>query len=277
MPKPLEPLVLEPPLVSVITPVRRGHPDWLAEAYASLRDQVLPSGWAWEWLVQADGVDEDLPLPDQATEDPRVKAAYGIQGGPAIARNLALARSGGSLIAVLDADDLLTPGALARSIEILTQRPEYGWTTSRALDLMPDGGLVNPTDFALTEPEEGFLPRGFLFDRWDGSYELAVHPATLCIRRQWLMAVGGWMAMPHAEDAGLLLAVEALTPGYYFRTPGLHYRKHEGQITRTLTADTRPERLEILAERVRAIHNLLVAPVPKWKPGDRVGGSSGLY
>ncbi|MBB5918951.1 glycosyltransferase involved in cell wall biosynthesis [Nocardia transvalensis] len=268
----------DPMRISVITPVYRARADWLAEAYQSVRDQVLPEGWTLEWLVQADGDDEPVPLPEEALADPHVLVAKGIQGGPAIARNLALARSTGGLVAVLDADDMLTAGALARSIDVLTRRPEYGWTTSKALDLMPSGELIEPpTDRRVAPVTEGLLPRGFIFERWrNRSYHLAVHPATLCIRREWLMAVGGWMAMPAAEDAGLLLAVEAMVPGYYIGTPGLHYRLHEGQITRTLTAETRPERLEILAERVRAIQTLLVKPIHRWQPGDREGGSSGL-
>lgn len=258
-------------LISVITPCYRTRGDFLAAAYESLLAQQLPTGWGWEWLVQADGEDEPLPLPDAALADPRVKPGSGPSGGPAVARNLALARSAGELIAVLDADDILTPGALARSIDALIDRPACGWAVSRALDLLPDGSLIR----AEIEPTSltPFIPRGWIFDYWiDNGYDLPVHPATLCIRREWLMAMGGWMAMPHAEDAGLLLAVQAAVPGLYIRQVGLHYRKHDDQITRSLKRETRPERLNIIAERVRAIGELLVRPVPKWQPGDRPGG-----
>ncbi|MFE3057191.1 glycosyltransferase family 2 protein [Nocardia sp. NPDC059239] len=258
-------------LISVITPCYQSREDFLAAAYKSLVSQELPAGWDWEWLVQADGENEPLPLPDVALADPRVKPARGLSGGPAVARNLALARSVGELIAVLDADDTLTPGALARNIDALTDRPACGWAVSRALDLLPDGSLVRPAG----EPTNvsPFIPRGWIFEYWsEHDYDLPVHPATLCIRREWLMAMGGWMAMPHAEDAGLLLAVQAVVPGLYIREVGLHYRKHEDQITKSLTRETRPERLGIIAERVHAIGKLLVRPVPKWEPGDRVGG-----
>ncbi|MFE5283868.1 glycosyltransferase family 2 protein [Nocardia sp. NPDC056611] len=258
-------------LISVITPCYQSRADFLAAAYESLLAQQLPVGWDWEWLVQADGEDEPLPLPDAAIADPRVKPATGPFGGPAVARNLALARSRGELIAVLDADDILTPGALARSINALMDRPACGWAVSRALDLQQDGSLVP----AQTEPMNltPFIPRGWVFDYWlANNYDLPVHPATLCIRREWVMAMGGWMAMPHAEDAGLLLATQAAVPGLYIREVGLHYRKHDDQITRSLTRETRPERLDIIAERVRAIGDLLIRPIPKWQPGDRPGG-----
>lgn len=261
-------------LISVITPVYRGQADWLDQAYQSLRDQDLPAEWEWEWLVQADGENEQLPLPAEALADIRVKTASGPKGGPAIARNLALARSTGSLIAVLDADDVLTPGALARSIEILTRYPDIGWTACRALDLMPDGTLVSH----LSEPGQGLLSRGQIFSRWyDAYYELPVHPATICIRREWLLAVGGWMAMPAAEDAGMLLAVQAMVPGWYIPEVGLHYRKHPDQITNSLTKETRRERLEILAERVWAIQALMEPPISRLSEAERRGGSSGFY
>ncbi|MFI2478155.1 glycosyltransferase family 2 protein [Nocardia xishanensis] len=264
-----------PMLISVITPCYQAREDFLAAAFESLLAQELPTGWEWEWLVQADGEKESLPLSDSAHADVRVKSAAGPSGGPAVARNLALARSKGELITVLDADDVLTPGALARSIDTLTQRSECGWTVSPALDLMPDGKLVNHLS---GPPPGGFLPRGYVFQYWtQNDYDLPVHPATLCIRREWAMAMGGWMAMPHAEDAGLLLAVQALVPGFYIREVGLHYRKHQDQITHSLTRETRPERLDIIAERVHAIEKLIMPPVRRWQSGDPEGGASGLY
>jgi hypothetical protein len=43
---------------------------------------------------------------------------------------------------VLDADDQLTPGALARDIEVLSKYADIGRTTSRVVDLLPDGSTV---------------------------------------------------------------------------------------------------------------------------------------
>ena len=42
-------------VVSVITPVYEPVEEQLAAAYLSLRDQELPAGWRWEWVVQEDG------------------------------------------------------------------------------------------------------------------------------------------------------------------------------------------------------------------------------
>ncbi|MGW4242406.1 glycosyltransferase [Nocardia sp. NPDC004722] len=239
-------------LISVVTPCYRTPAHFLDDAYRSLRDQVLPAGWAWEWLVQADG-DEPLPLPPRALADPRVRPASGPRGGPGTTRNLALERSCGALIRNLDSDDVLTPHALADSIGVLTADPEIGWTTSRALDWMPDGSL---REFA-TDPPPGRIHRGAVHAWWlDHGYRLNVHPATICVRRELLIAVGGWMALPSSEDTGMLLAVSTLRDGWFLPRVGLHYRKHPGQLTEGAQyAVDRTARAELLAERVRALES----------------------
>lgn len=240
-------------LISVITPCYRTPAEFLDDAYRSLRGQVLPAGWAWEWLVQADG-DEPPSLPPQALADPRVRPATGPRGGPGTTRNVALERSSGELIRNLDSDDVLTSHALADSIEVLTADPAIGWTTCRALDWMPDGSL---RQFA-TDPPAGLLRKGAIHSWWlDHGYRLNVHPATICIRRELLLAVGGWMALPSSEDTGMLLAVSTFRDGCFLSEVGLHYRKHPGQLTEGAQyAADRTARAELLSDRVRAIEAL---------------------
>ncbi|WP_330233961.1 glycosyltransferase [Nocardia sp. NBC_00508] len=262
-------------LISVITPAYRPQPAFLAEAYQSLYEQVLPAGWEWEWLIQADG-NEELPLPPAARDDPRVQPASGPRSGPGTTRNLALERSTGTLIQNLDADDILLPNALANSINVLTEHPRIGWTTCRALDLLPDGSLISVD----TDPPEGELPRGSVFESWWArNYALRVHPATICIRRELLIAVGGWMALPIAEDIGMLLAVSTYAPGWFIGDVGLHYRKHPDQTTPSNTPkDVLDTRWRFLVERVEAIQTLLSQPGIRWpSEAEMRGGSSGLY
>ncbi|MEU5725046.1 hypothetical protein ABZ783_24945 [Micromonospora sp. NPDC047738] len=58
-----------------------------------------------------------------------------------------------------------------------------------------------------------------------------MHPATLCLRRDLVFALGGWMALPASEDTGLLLAANAVSEGYFTREDGLLDRKWPGQVT----------------------------------------------
>ena len=57
---------------------------------------------------------------------------------------------------VLDADDQLTPGQLAREVAVFRRHPEVGWLTAAALDLLPDGRCVAPQE----DGPEGAIPIG---------------------------------------------------------------------------------------------------------------------
>ncbi|MFI9808262.1 glycosyltransferase family 2 protein [Streptomyces sp. NPDC052301] len=212
--------------VTVVTAVHGPSARFLPDAYASLCEQRLPDGWQWDWLIQEDGgTDEVRPhVPDDA----RVSFRQGRPGGPGVARTIALARAEGTYVKVLDADDRLTPGALFRDLAVLEADPTLGWTTSRVLDLLPDGSTAGfPGD-----PEQGPIERGTVLDAWRrNDHRAPVHPATLCVRRDLLTALGGWMALPASEDTGLLLALDAVSRGWFSAEVGLLYRKWEGQVT----------------------------------------------
>jgi glycosyltransferase involved in cell wall biosynthesis len=84
----------------------------------------------------------------------------------------------------------------------------------------------------------------------------AVHPATLCMRRSLVFALGGWMALPAGEDTGLLLAADAVTTGYFIGEPGLYYRKWPGQVTADLAHSDPGEwraRNRVIEERARIL------------------------
>ncbi|MFE9204685.1 glycosyltransferase family 2 protein [Micromonospora sp. NPDC007230] len=241
--------------VSVITPVYAPMASFLQDAYKSLLAQDLPPGWDWEWLVQEDGQDGEIELclPD----DSRIKFGSGRRGGPGVARTVALGRANGEFVKVLDADDQLMPGALSRDIDRLTRSPEVGWTTSRVLDLLQDGSVLS---WEHQDPPEGQIPRRQVVDFWmNNEYRLPVHPATLCIRRRLLLALGGWMALPASEDTGLLLAANVLSDGYFISEPGLLYRKWPGQTTMQanfIDKEARDHRNSIVAGRAQALLEL---------------------
>lgn len=215
-------------LISVITPVLPAQSAWLPETWHSLLQQEPEAEHpcAWEWLVQRDGPD---PLQEPLPEDDRIRQQVNpVAFGPALARTLALARARGSLVKVLDADDQLTPGQLAREVAVFRSHPEVGWLTSAALDLLPDGRCVAPG----WEAPEGAIPIGWVASRWhQQGRRLPVHPASLCVRSELLRALGGWMALPASEDTGLLLALNAVAQGWHLGQTGLLYRKWPSQLT----------------------------------------------
>jgi glycosyltransferase involved in cell wall biosynthesis len=238
-------------VVSVVTPVHGPSVRYLREAYESLASQEMPGDWTWQWVVQEDGERDILNgvLPD----DHRVSLGKGRRGGPGTARTLALSRVAGEVVKVFDADDLLAPGALGRDIMALTDNKSVGWTTSRVLDLLPDGSTVGFEG----DPDQGVLPRGTVLDYWKAhSFRASVHPATLCIRADLLFALGGWMALPASEDTGLLLAADAVSPGYFTPECGLYYRKWSGQVTQLAAhadASEQAARFRIIQARAEAL------------------------
>jgi len=240
-------------VVSVITPVHAAGAMYLSHAYRSLVAQDLPDGWSWEWIIQEDGDDAGTTVTDLLPSDERISYSSGRRGGPGIARTMALSRARGELVKVLDADDELPPGTLWRDVQVLASNGLIDWTTSRVLDLLPDGSTAG-FDF---DPPEGRIEVGQVLDHWiRHEHRAQVHPATLCIRRSVLLMLGGWMALPASEDTGLLLALNAVSTGWFIPTPGLRYRKWPGQAT-AAAAHTNPAertaRMAVIEARARAL------------------------
>jgi glycosyltransferase involved in cell wall biosynthesis len=212
--------------IDVITAVHAPSAPYLADAYKSLCAQELPDGWAWRWIIQEDGQGDSVR--PHVPDDPRITFHQGRPGGPGVARTMALAYASGPYVKVLDADDQLTPGSLARDLALLEADPDLGWTTSRVLDLLPDGSTAGFDG----DPDGGPISPGAVVDYWKANgFRAQVHPATLFIRRDLLLALGGWMALPASEDTGLLLALNTVARGHFTREYGLLYRKWEGQAT----------------------------------------------
>lgn len=68
--------------------------------------------------------------------------------------------------------------------------------------------------------------------------------------------MGGWMALPASEDTGLLLALDAVSRGWFTAQTGLLYRKHPGQMTAHpahISGEEREARMALIAERVSAL------------------------
>lgn len=98
------------PRVSVIVPAYRAE-GFIARTIASVRAQTYTD---WEVVVADDA------SPDETTARAKAAGAIVVRGernqGPAGARNLALQRASGALMAFLDADDEWLPGYLASQV-----------------------------------------------------------------------------------------------------------------------------------------------------------------
>ncbi|MFY1653305.1 glycosyltransferase family 2 protein [Solwaraspora sp. WMMB762] len=254
-----------PQTISVVTPVHPASIPYLTDAYASLRAQRMPPGWQWRWLVQEDGQTGEVAA--ALPQDRRISVGHNRPGGPGVTRTMALSRVNGPLVKVLDADDRLTSDALVRDIAVLTADPTVGWTTAAALDLLSDHSTVRMA----TDPPGGRLPAGTVHRSWqEDAYRLPVHPATLCIRTDLLLALGGWLALPASEDTGLLLAASTVSDGHFIDEPGLLYRKWPGQATNQQahwSPTERADRIQVIESRVAALARLRIGPTSSTPQG----------
>lgn len=119
---PEQPLSVGQPCVSVLMPCFNAGP-FLREAVES----VLLQSECLELLV-ADGGSGDGSLDllrERAAVDPRLRLVSRRDHGPADALNKAFRAARGTLIGWLNADDLYTPGALARARAALAAHPDW--------------------------------------------------------------------------------------------------------------------------------------------------------
>jgi CDP-glycerol glycerophosphotransferase len=128
------------PLISVIVPV------YDVEAY--LEDCLASVLASPHTAIEVMAVDDASPdncgkiLDTWAARDPRLRVIHlAVNGGPGNARNVGLAQAGGEYVWFVDADDMLTDGAVAAVAERIAQdRPDLVLIDYQ--DLFPDGRIA---------------------------------------------------------------------------------------------------------------------------------------
>ena len=111
------------PLVSIIIPAFNASAT-LDRALGSVVAQTYPR---WEAIVVDDASSDDTASSALKRGDPRCRVIRrAVRGGPAAARNDAIAAAKGELIAFLDADDEWLPEKLARQVAAFAAHPAAG-------------------------------------------------------------------------------------------------------------------------------------------------------
>jgi glycosyltransferase involved in cell wall biosynthesis len=237
------------PMVSIITAAHAPGAAYLAETIDAVTAQALPAGWDLEWMVQEDGTEPSLAERFAGIDCVRYQAADVLLGIPGT-RNLALAAATGDLIQVLDADDILLPGALASLIPQFEDERIH-WAVGQADDLLPDGTRV---------PWESVLPYGRIragtVNTWAETHRgnWPIHGAGLMLRSTSLRALGGWAGLPLDEDIGMFAALSEIADGHNFDGVTWLYRQHRGQTTRSTSRRHLSEATRRFAlQRARAV------------------------
>jgi glycosyltransferase involved in cell wall biosynthesis len=132
------------PAVSVVMPAYNVS-CYIGDAIESVQRQTFTD---WELLIVDDGsADDTLGVAARYRDrDGRSVLIHRTNGGISAARNEALARATGAVIAILDSDDVWLPEFLEKQLRILAQQPEIDVVTGNAwfMGSRRDGQLARP-------------------------------------------------------------------------------------------------------------------------------------
>jgi glycosyltransferase involved in cell wall biosynthesis len=196
------------PSVSVIIPAYRAATTIARALESVLAQSVLPH----EVLVVNDGSPDDLAAavaPFQGRSTP-VVVVDKANGGVASARNLGIERSGGDLIAFLDADDYWESHKLQHQLDVLARHPQVGFVAGAYFTQEP-GRERTPSP----------VPRNIVTDRpWTASGSPVLDVAafswtsTVLLRRAVLAHHRFERRFEPAEDRDLWARMAAAAPVY---------------------------------------------------------------
>lgn len=211
-----------PPLVSVIIPTFNSA-RFLSDAVRSAFVQTYP---AVECLIIDDGsTDHTADVIAHLKEQyPQLRAFRKTNGGPSSARNLGLKFCCGSMIAFLDADDMLLPDKIERQVASLEQHPEVGVVYGDYLLARED---MHPVALFSAEMPPGLTPLDAL------CYRNWFNPVVTLIRKTVVEQVGEFdEEIPVGEDWDYWIRCATVTRFVHLKGPVAVYRQHESQIHR---------------------------------------------
>ncbi|WP_245591882.1 glycosyltransferase family 2 protein [Cystobacter fuscus] len=223
------PRVMPPPVVTVLLPARNAERT-VARAVTSLLDGTLRN---IQVLAVDDGSTDGTRgvLEALAARDARVEVLDGGGHGLVAALNLALARAASPYVARMDADDESLPRRLEASVAALDADPRLGGVGT-GVELFREDQPVSPSmrDYAawlngLTSAERLHRER---------FVESPICHPSVCLRREAVVAAGGWAHGDFPEDYELWLRLIDRGHGMY-NLPEVLFRWRDSaeRLTRT--------------------------------------------
>jgi glycosyltransferase involved in cell wall biosynthesis len=215
-------------LVSVIVPVLNGE-YFISRTLTSILNQTYQR---LEVIVVDDGSTDRTPsiVEAFARSDPRIKLFSGPHAGVATARNTAIARANGTLIAPVDADDLWH----RQKIEL--QVAAMRFASSSVGVVYCQSADIDEMDRIIKQPGDRALPQGQVLTELIENNFLA-NASTPLIRRSFLEEVGGYDRSLHdagaqgAEDWKLYLALAEICQFALIPACLVGYRKCSGTMS----------------------------------------------
>ena len=214
---------MSPPRVSVVIPTYN-RAALLVEAVESVLAQTFAD---LEVIIADDGSTDGSAELVAALGDERVEVLrLDHSGTPAVARNAALARARGELVAFLDSDDVWVPEKLERQVAILHRSPGVGLVCSNSSVIDEDGNGIRDR---YLPPDEG-ASGDVLAELLDVNF---VVNSSAVARRELVEQAGAFSEDPRlraVEDYDLWLRVAATCEVVYLPEALVGYREHGGSV-----------------------------------------------
>jgi glycosyltransferase involved in cell wall biosynthesis len=166
--------------------------------------------------------------------DPRVMLVeHGRNRGPVETFNDGLALARGTYLVRLDADDMLTPGSLQRSVALAEAHPEVGLVYGHPLHFSGDEPPEPRQDPRRWTVWEG---RTWLRERCRTGLNVITSPEVL-MRRSVVDVVGGQRPLPHTHDMEMWMRIAAVSGvAYIHGADQAWHREHERSLSQTIDA-----------------------------------------
>ncbi|HEV2785389.1 MAG TPA: glycosyltransferase, partial [Solirubrobacteraceae bacterium] len=227
--------------VSVLIPAR-DHAAFVGEAIASALAQDVDG---LEVLVHDDAsADDTAEVVAAHLADPRLRyERRPVALGVTRSRDALVAAARSPLIAWLDADDALLPGALARQVALLERHPQVALAHG-AFHVVDDAGR-RLSDWRAPFAADTIEPAARAFANLLAGNEITT--STVVMRRSAYVA--GLPALPSSSDWALWLRAALRGAVAYSAQPVARYRQHANTISRATTAGGRRLRCDIAVVR----------------------------
>lgn len=199
------------PLVSIIMPAYNSG-IYISDSILSVLNQDYQN---WELLIVDDGSTDHTRdiVNSYLSKDERIKYLYQENAGAAQARNNALQKAEGSLIAFLDSDDLWLPEKLSVSVkEFASSEQDLLFTGAYVFHEVEDIGRIPELDRIIVEDA--------VYKGTDGISKFMefnrIPILTVLARREIIVEAGGFSSIKIAEDYYLWLKL--LLNNYVFKS-----------------------------------------------------------
>jgi len=218
------------PLVSIITGIFNGQ-SMLEECYRSVVAQTYKN---FEWLVVDDrSTDNSLDMISN-WQDGRIRVLQTATntGGPAAPRNLAVAKSQGEYIAILDQDDMWDADKLEKQLEFMEKHKEAGLLSSNLR-------VIGSREQKGKRP--GIRKPGLIYPGADDIYRENPFLSSAIIMRRFVVEdVGGFDEHPEMRGRDEWELAIRISLKYRTAFNGNHiagiYRLHQNNLSRSISS-----------------------------------------